>query len=287
VFYKILQTIVKNNKRSLLVISSLMCGWGHSTALEATVEAELEGELPNAKKKLTDQFREVMYEVLRATRLVSEEEEVTQPPDGEGDAEVNVYASVQRSLGMTEYDVAMGGNIKQRLESVTRTVEANNRKLTWLIAALTKFQQETRRNMNFVMEDIAILKAELHKVRGLLFAHDVNTQKIINNEPLLECEIMSLLRSIYEEIKDVVEQPPVGPFTPYDITEKPKGGWSGCPHGSIVVEEENSGSEVGSTGIIDGEGSSGVSNGDNEILNETPNGSTNEPPGEDLPNMQP
>ncbi|MDR0633015.1 MAG: hypothetical protein LBF84_02655 [Holosporales bacterium] len=225
------------------MVISFSIGCGLVSAEEQPLPEQDLGTEAQAKKKLVDQFREAMYEVLRATRLISDEE--VAPPQEGSEEPATVFASIQQSIGMTENDIVMGGNIKQRLESLTRTVESNNHKLAILIAQQLNFQQETRRNMNFVMEDIAILKEELHKIRGLLFAHDINTQKIINDETVLEIDIISALQSTLEEILESVEKPPAGPFSPYDITSSPGSGWPHWPHGHCQQGDSDEGADVG------------------------------------------
>jgi hypothetical protein len=164
----------KNLNKCILFFSFLVIGNLKGFGSEPP-SLDLPQALIPSKTKLIDQIRDVILEVLMYTGLTPE---ISDAPDGDAN---DSFAPLQVSIGMTDNDVAIGGNMKERLESLTRTVEANSCKLCHLISGIEFFQKETRKNMNYLMEEFETVKNEQFKLKCMLMAHEVNTQCIIDD----------------------------------------------------------------------------------------------------------
>jgi hypothetical protein len=191
-------------------------------------------ELP-VKAKLVDQIRSTLYEVLVNTRLISPESNVANDGYSEGsdgastENKAVLFAPVQKAIGMTDDQVDSAGSVRERLENLLRIAEANSCKLCHVISSLESFQRETRYNMNVLMEGLWNIKQEQLTLRSLLLAHEISTQRIIDEISVPDGDRISLLENTANKIRALCGDDWEGesaPFVKYDVDDP----ISHCPH---------------------------------------------------------
>lgn len=172
--------------------------------------------------KLVDQVKEAVYEVLSDAKLIPDT--IDPQPGGE----TTNYASLQKAIGMTDEHIELGGDIRQRLESLLSTIEISSCKLSKLMLGLVEFRKEVRQNMNTLMQEIGYIKQEQYKIKSTLVAHEVSTLNLLDSGQTDDESIITELNELITEISSQVPQPGSSTFTPYDPTADIP--YSDCPN---------------------------------------------------------